>query len=213
MEARLIEALTDCLECMASGESLENCLRRHPAERAELEPLLRASAMLRHLPGPPPIDLAKVEQAALARAAELRAAATVPNSESASATRKLPGWVLPACLAAFLIVLIIMACTVAVVIAVIVRWPQPVITPAATPALSFTPTPILPHTLTVAPTATCTPAPTRTRGPTAVTATPLATSPVFPLPLPPPSGGDDDEDHGDSDDGGGDEDDDGDGDG
>ena len=197
MEARLIEALADCLERMASGESLENCLHRHPAERAELEPLLRASAMLRHLPGPPPIDLAKVEQAALARAAELRAAATVPNSESASATRKLPGWVLPACLAAFLIVLIIMACTVAVVIAVIVRWPQPVSTPTATP------TPVLSNTLTVTPAATLSPAP-KTGAPATMTATPPATSPAFQLP---PPGGDDDDDHDDGDDDGGGDDD------
>ena len=181
MEARLIEALADCLERMASGESLENCLHRHPAERAELEPLLRASATLRHLPSPPPIDLAKVEQMALARAAELRAVATAPNAASAPATHKLPGWVLPAFLVAFLIALIIMACTIIVIIALIVRWPQPVITPTATPALSFTPTPVLTHTLTVAPTAALTPAPTKTGGPAAVTATPSATSPAFPL--------------------------------
>jgi len=190
MEARLIEALADCLERMASGESLENCLHRHPAERAELEPLLRASATLRHLPDPPPIDLAKVEQAALARAAELRAVATAPNAARALATHKLPGWVLPAFLVAFLIALIIMACTIVVIIAVVVRGPQPVITPTATPALSFTPA------------ATLTPTPTKPRGPTTVTATPSATSPAFPLP---PPGGDDDDDHDDDDDDDGDD--------
>jgi len=206
MEARLIEALADCLERMASGESLENCLHRHPAERAELEPLLRASATLRHLPAPPPIDLSKVEQRALARAAELRAVATAPNAASALATHRLPGWVLPAFLVAFLIMLIIIACTIVVIIAVIVRWPQPVITPTATPTLSFTPTPVLTHTLTVTPTATLTPTPAKTRTPTAVIATPSATSPASPPPLPLPPGDDDDDDGGDDDDSGDDDD-------
>jgi hypothetical protein len=191
MEARLIEALADCLERMASGESLENCLHRHPAERAELEPLLHASATLRHLPDPPPIDLAKVEQAALARAAELRAVAAAPHAAGAPATHNLPGWVLPAFLVAFLIALIILACTIVVILAVIVRWPQPVITPTSTL------TPFLPQTLTVTPTATLSPTPAKTGAPTAMIATPPATSPAFQLP---PPGGDDDDDHDDGDD-------------
>ncbi len=46
-----LDLLVDqCLERMAAGATVEECLAMHPLWRAELEPLLRTAAALRHLP-------------------------------------------------------------------------------------------------------------------------------------------------------------------
>ena len=195
MESRLIEALADCVEQMASGVSLADCLRRYPAERAELEPLLRASATLRGLPVPPPLGLAKVEQVALARAAELRAVSTSPEAASASSTtQKPPDRMLPALLVALLIALMVGVVVLMVaIIALIVGPPQPVIPATATP----TQAPLSTDTPMVTPSVTS----TFTPSPAGVTATPWVTvapavivPPSATVPPPPPPGDDDDGD-------------------
>jgi len=203
MESRLIEALADCVELMASGESLAGCLRRYPAERAELEPLLRASATLRGLPVPPPLDLAKVGQVALARAAELRAVSTSPEAASASSTtQKPPDRMLPALLVALLIALMVGVVVLMVaIIALIVGPPQPVIPATATP----TQAPLSTDTPMMTPSVTSTLTPTHTvivtPSPAGVTATPGVTvapavivPPLATVPPPPPPGDDDDGD-------------------
>jgi len=43
----LIEALNDCIDRLAAGESIENCLRRHPQYERMLRPMLEAGSTVR----------------------------------------------------------------------------------------------------------------------------------------------------------------------
>ena len=50
-DAEIVDALAQCLEALRRGEpDLEACLRRYPAYRAELEPLLDVARLIPGLP-------------------------------------------------------------------------------------------------------------------------------------------------------------------
>src|SRR5262245_45943655 len=76
MDDGVIEILEICLDRLAAGASVDECLAAYPAQRATLEAPLRAAAGLMQLPRPalPPQARAALEQQMLARAAARRAA-------------------------------------------------------------------------------------------------------------------------------------------
>ena len=76
MEDGSADILETCLDQLAAGASVDECLAAFPAQRAELEPAIRAAAGLRQLPRPamPPHTRATLEAQMLARAAARRAA-------------------------------------------------------------------------------------------------------------------------------------------
>jgi hypothetical protein len=210
MDSRLIEALADCLEQSDNGAPIEDCLSRYATERAELEPLLRVSAALRDLPVPPPLNLARLEQSVLARAAVLRAAPASPAATSVPiSTQAFPSWALPLLLMVLLIALMV------AIVALIVQPSQPTITHTAMPTAtsSFTQTPEATLFFTLTPVTDPLPTHSLTNTPSAtpllVSATPSATaiseSTTATAPPPPtPSDdddGDDDDDDDDDDDG------------
>lgn len=63
MDDLLAAICATCLERMEAGATLDECLAAYPAERAQLEPLLRVAARLQALPRPGPLPAAA--QAAL----------------------------------------------------------------------------------------------------------------------------------------------------
>ncbi len=223
----LLVALEACLERIERGDSVEMCLSDYPAQRAELEPMLRVAASLRALPAPPPPDLGKIEHVALARAAELSRMSASPSS------------VFPARHAAILILIAAAALLLLLIGAVLILntifntpdvRPQPSATvPATAPVPSPTGVAVPTATVEASPTATVEVSPTATVevSPTAIPPTvpartlepqptvvpqPPAPPPaptVVPQPPapPPPSPGDDDDDDDDDND---DDDDDGD---
>jgi hypothetical protein len=74
--------LDDCLERIATGESLQSCLERYPGYAAELQPLLEVAILMRA--APPPLTEAARQRG---RAAMQRAAATVHSGQ-----RRPIGW-------------------------------------------------------------------------------------------------------------------------
>jgi hypothetical protein len=59
MSRKAQSALKDCLDRMQAGESLEDCLARHPAHAAELRPLLTLADDIGRLPAPRPRPAAR----------------------------------------------------------------------------------------------------------------------------------------------------------
>jgi hypothetical protein len=76
MDDGLADILELCLDRLAAGASLDECLAAYPAQRGDLEPALQAAAGLKQLPRPalPPQTRAALEAQMLARAAARRAA-------------------------------------------------------------------------------------------------------------------------------------------
>lgn len=76
MDDGLADILDICLKQLVAGTSIEDCLVAFPAQRAQLEPPLRAAAELTQLPHPamPPQARARLEATLLASAAARRAA-------------------------------------------------------------------------------------------------------------------------------------------
>lgn len=63
MDERLADILAACLQRIDGGATVDECLAAYPAERGELEPLLRVATRLQALPRPTPLPA--VAQAAL----------------------------------------------------------------------------------------------------------------------------------------------------
>lgn len=78
MDEAVADIFETCLERLAAGATVEDCLVAYPAERATLEPLLRAATRLQALPRPAPLPAAA--QAALAT----RVLNQVTNARSAT---------------------------------------------------------------------------------------------------------------------------------
>ena len=77
MDDGLSDILETCLDRLAAGASIDECLAAYPAQRAALEPVIRAAARLSQLPRPamPTHTRAALETQLFARAAARRAAA------------------------------------------------------------------------------------------------------------------------------------------
>jgi hypothetical protein len=77
MDDGLSDILETCLDRLAAGASVDECLAAYPAQRGALEPVIRAAARLSQLPRPamPTHTRAALEAQMLARAAARRAAA------------------------------------------------------------------------------------------------------------------------------------------
>lgn len=95
------EALNDCIERMAQGETLESCLARHPQQAQDLRPLLQVGQMLRSAP---PVMSAQAFSRGRTR---LRQAALA--NDTAPARRWLPrlAWPLGAAAALLLVVWVV----------------------------------------------------------------------------------------------------------
>jgi hypothetical protein len=66
MEERLVALLEDCLVDLEAGTTLDECLKRHPAEAEELRPLLQTALALRSLrPADPPVVVRAASRAGL----------------------------------------------------------------------------------------------------------------------------------------------------
>src|SRR5262245_49598557 len=61
MDHLLANNLQACLDLLEAGTSVEECLAAYPAQRAELEPLLRTVTSLARLPAPPLPAAARVD--------------------------------------------------------------------------------------------------------------------------------------------------------
>src|SRR5262245_45753516 len=91
MDDGLADILEICLDRLATGASVDECLATYPAQRGALEPALQAAAGLQQLPRPamPSQTRAALEAQMLARAAARRAAAPV---ETRPIERRQPWW-------------------------------------------------------------------------------------------------------------------------
>lgn len=58
MDDTLADIVTTCLQRIEAGSTLDACLAAYPAERAQLEPMLRVATRLRALPRPTPLPAA-----------------------------------------------------------------------------------------------------------------------------------------------------------
>ena len=224
-EEKLLRALDACLERIERGDAIDACLHDYPAERGELEPLLRAAASLRALPAPPPPNLEAIEQSVLAHAAKLRytaaSAPAIPHSYSAILLVAAALAALAILIGAFLILSTLFggaprtppaapprpSVTAPATVPAPIRTASPTPLRETTPPRETTPTMFPTATPTMLPTTMPTVAPTATFLPTPVRPPEPPPAPVR-LPEPPPAVSPSPEDDDDNDDDDNDDDDD-----
>jgi hypothetical protein len=130
MDDRLADILDDCLEQMRQGATPDECLGHYSAERAELEPLLRAAEQVVGLPVPamPAAARAAIEQRLLSRV-------VAPHNLTAPSPRP-PLWANPVALiilaAAVLIIVVVLVSALVAVMMHRGSIPTPVPAPQAT---------------------------------------------------------------------------------
>jgi hypothetical protein len=160
MDDGLPDILERCLDHLERGATLEECLVAFPAQRADLEPALRAAAQVRALPRPamPEATRASLETRMLAAAAQRRVAFTPARPRTIDLAAILAGvlraigyrgslqqaWLRPAALIATVVLaLMLSAGTFAAARAIVeaVRA-RPTATPTALPTGAPTPRPL-----------------------------------------------------------------------
>lgn len=93
MEERLVSLLEDCLADLEAGKTLDECLKRYPAEAEELRPLLQTAMALRSLrPADPPAVVRAASRAGLLAEAERRRRRTMDDRRP-TRIRRLPSGV------------------------------------------------------------------------------------------------------------------------
>ncbi|HEU5088103.1 MAG TPA: hypothetical protein VFT99_11675, partial [Roseiflexaceae bacterium] len=115
MDDTLADVLQECLDRLAGGATVDQCVQRFPQQRLELEPMLQAVAALRKLPHPAmpvaaqaAIEARVLQQVALRRAAPPPHAASQPAVHPLAATwHGIPVWAL--LLAAAMVVALLLA--------------------------------------------------------------------------------------------------------
>ncbi|NWF69064.1 MAG: hypothetical protein HXY40_08260 [Chloroflexi bacterium] len=160
-QQEFIDIFNDCIERLARGQSIEDCLRQHPAYAAQLLPLLEAAVVVKRTPFPPAEVLedqarvwARIEQALPTRMPARRASR--PWGQALS----------------FAAMLILLVGSLLVGYTLLVNPPNPAVE-TLTPTLTATATATQTPTSTTAPTATVTLTSTATQTPTAApTSTP-----------------------------------------
>ncbi len=169
-ESRLIDALNDCIDCLADGRDLDDCLRDYPQYASTLRPMLEAGLQVRHA-SPGAAEVARAQARVRARIEPGRT--TIPDRR--------PRWQLPYRVG-WLSLLVVAAVALGVLVVLTFTPPeeQPAVgptstsTPSATATASATTAPSVTPTRTPSATPTRTPVPSSTPSltPTAVACTP-----------------------------------------
>src|SRR5262245_59882707 len=159
MDDGLVDILETCLDRLAAGASVDECLAAYPTQHAALEPALRAADSLRQLPRPamPSHTRATLESQMLARAAARRAAAPVasqpwwrlgPSAILAGALRALgyggplsAPWLRIAATAVVLVLALLLGAGAYAAAATIISALNPTPTPTPIPTPTATPSP------------------------------------------------------------------------